>query len=99
MIALSPEQRAEMLRKAVLEYLAPRQALRFDPDVLRQRLASAQALDFNPSADEVAAALTFLRGRGWVDSLASGFGATRFYQATSAGVLAIEQGALEPHQP
>lgn len=99
MIELTPEIRAEQLRREILKFLAPRQAVSFEPQVILERIAANHVLDFKPHPDEFAAALTFLRGRGWVEIKRSPFGRTLFYQATSAGVLAHERGELEDPQP
>jgi hypothetical protein len=95
-MSLTPLERNEMVRRAVLDFLAPRQALSFDADIIRQRIASSRLLDFNPDADEVAAALAFLRSAQFITFARSSLGNSNFYQATSAGVLAYERGALEP---
>jgi hypothetical protein len=92
---ISDLQRAEFARQAVLAFLAARNAISFDAAVIRQRVTASRHLDFNPTDEEIAAALAFLRGREWVSVTRSGFGATQFYQATSAGVLAHERGELE----
>ena len=56
-------------------------------------------LDFHPEPDEFTAALTFLEHftpEPLISRKTDALGSTYFYQATSAGVLAFERGALNP---
>ena len=97
----APEQarRAEEIRRAILDFLSARQAVAFEAGVILDRIVRSRALDFHPDPDEFAAALAFL-GNFSPEPLilfrSALLGSTRFYQATSAGVLAFERGALNP---
>ncbi len=93
---MSPQQRRESVRVAVLQWLAERGLNAFDLAVIVQRLNRAGLLDFNAEPDEVTDALAFLRGSGFVSMTPHPAGATPFYQVTSAGVLANERGTLHP---
>ena len=97
----APDQarRAEELRRAVLDFLSARQAVAFEAGVILDRIIRSRVLDFHPDPDEFAAALTFLENfspEPLILFKRALLGSTRFYQATSAGVLAFERGALTP---
>lgn len=96
MSTVSEQTRREQARKAVLEFLAQRQSLKFEADMIRQRLNQMSRVDFTLDADDIEIALAFLRGcqPPLVDMIRPKRGSTQFYQATSAGVLATEQGDL-----
>jgi hypothetical protein len=99
MSADAAKRRAEELRRAVVDFLAARQSVAFGPEVILERIIRARALDFHPEPDEFTAALTFLENftpEPLITRKTSPIGASRFYQATSAGVLAWERGALNP---
>ncbi len=99
MTAPDPPRRAEDLRRAVLDFLAARQAVAFEPGVVLDRIIRSRVLDFQPGPDEFAAALAFLENfspEPLITFKRALLGSTRFYQATSAGVLAFERGALNP---
>ena len=87
--------RAEQVREAVLEYLANRQELSYDMPLLLERLNKSRSLDFKIEPDDLTGALAFLEGREYIKHSFARLGATRFFQATSAGVLAHERGAIE----
>jgi hypothetical protein len=92
-------RRAEETRRAVLDFLAARQAVAFEPAVILERIIRSRVLDFHPEPDDLTAALTFLENfspEPLIRFKQSTVGSTRFYQATSAGVLASERGALNP---
>ncbi|HUB67456.1 MAG TPA: hypothetical protein VL981_08235 [Candidatus Methylacidiphilales bacterium] len=99
MSADAAKRPAEELRRAILDFLAARQSLSFPPETILERITRAGALDFAPEPDEFAAALTFLEDftpEPLIAHKMSALGASRFYRATSAGVLAWERGALNP---
>ena len=92
-------RRAEELRRTVLDFLAERPAVAFEPDMILERIVRSRVLDFQPGSDELAAALTFLENftpEPLIKFKRALLGSSRFYQATSAGVLAFERGALNP---
>jgi len=86
--------RAKEVRRAVLEFLAVRHHLAYDPASILKRVRDSRVLDFEPTLEEVEGALSFLRSSGWTGSIPSKIGKDIFHQATSAGVLAHEQGYL-----
>jgi len=97
---MTDSYRAEQVRAAVLEFLAARQTLCYDDESLHRQLNKSRLLDFEATPDDVKGALVFLEGKtlegvALVAHLTHGLGSTRFYQATSAGVLAHERGTLE----
>ena len=87
--------RAEQVREVVLEYLADRQELSYDMPLLLERLNKSRALDFKIEPDDLTGAIAFLEGRGFITHSFHRLGSTRFFQATSAGVLAHERGTIE----
>ena len=94
-----PKRRAEELRHAVLDFLAARMALAFEPETILFRLIHSRILDFQPQPDELTAALTFLElysPEPLIFRRTDVLGSSNFYQVTSAGVLAFERGALNP---
>jgi hypothetical protein len=93
-MSLSPREREEA-RWAVLRFLAERQAVALPADVLAQRINRTLLLDVSLTPALVEELALFLEGMGLVEVRVDGLGSTKFYQATSAGVLAIERGALE----
>ena len=97
----APDQakHAEELRHAVLDFLCARQAVAFEPETILERIIRSRILDFHPGPDEFTAALTFLENFSpapLINCKRDALGSSRFYQATSAGVLAWERGALTP---
>lgn len=90
--------RAELVRLAVLEFLATRQSLSFEPAMIVDRVIKSGLLDFEPEAGEVTAAIAFLEDLKFITHQKRTVGRTRFYQATSAGVLAFERGTLEENK-
>ena len=82
----------EDLRRAVREVLAVVPQSAFPASVVLRRVARLQALDFAPADDDVAAALALLASLGQAKSLPAPLGATPYWQATAAGVLAHERG-------
>lgn len=99
MSAPDPSRRAEELRRAALDFLAVRQAVAFESAIILERIIRSRALDFQPEPDEFAAALAFLENfspEPLIKFKSGLLGSSRFYQATSAGVLAFERGALNP---
>ena len=90
---LTPEEqqlRREECRRAVRDYLAVRQAIALHPQDIRRGLNACRVNDF--TAEEVAAACVFLVGLKYAEQLTAEMGATLYYKAASAGVLAYERG-------
>ena len=86
------QERREDCRRQVRRYLAERQSVALHPRIIQRRLNEGHANDFEEA--DILAALTWLEGAGQVKHEASGVGATRYYQATSAGVLEHERNPL-----
>ncbi len=86
------QERREECRSAVRAHLALRQVLACHPQDIRRRLNAGHVNDF--SLEEVEAACLFLLGLGHAEEVRAELGATVFYKATSAGVLACEREAL-----
>lgn len=89
------QRQIEDLRTAALDYLAQRQQLSFDPMQVRRGLLVNRMVDFKPDDADVAVALLFLQGKGWVTLTPSDMGATKYARATSEGVLASERSRAE----
>lgn len=84
------QRRREECRREARRYLAERQALAFPVDAMRRKLN----IDGNDFTDEeIAEACQFLLEMvpPQVKVRPDGLGATRYYQATSAGVLEHER--------
>lgn len=92
---MNPRQNEE-LRHIVLEVLANRHPLAFEPHSIRRR--AEPELDFKITDDDVTVTLEFLRGLGLVKFETDGLGSSKHWQATSNGVLANERGKI-PAQP
>jgi hypothetical protein len=82
------------LRNEVLRFLALRPAVAYPPDVIHRRLVASKGLDFDPTVEDVVEALMMLKGLEFVLTQVDQLGSQKFYQATSAGVLALERGTL-----
>ncbi len=89
MNALEQERRDEC-RQKVLGFLSDRQALAHHPQTVCRRLNAGHVHDF--TIDEVEAALAFRVSAGHALVVYPEGGSTKYYQATSAGVLAHERG-------
>jgi len=84
MSAQSEQHRREEVRREARAYLAERQGLAF--------AAASIARAIRAEPEETKQALTFLVGLGQVAPTADALGATQYFQATAAGVLAHERG-------
>jgi len=84
------QERREECRRSTLGFLAVRQATAHHPKTIRRALNAGHEHDFTD--DEVTAALTYLLSAGFVTAIPDGLGATLYYRATAAGVLAHERG-------
>lgn len=84
------QERREECRRSVLGFLAVRQATAHHPKTIRRALNAGHEHDFGD--EEISAALGFLEGLDLVKACPDDFGATLYYKATSAGVLAHERG-------
>lgn len=91
MSTLSQPQREE-LRFAVREQLVNASTVALTAAMLTRRIERAKLLDFAVTDLEVAAAAAFLVSLGHAREIPAALGATLYYQATAAGVLAHERG-------
>lgn len=86
------QERREECRRDVLGYLAERQAVAHHRNAIRNRLNAGHEHDY--TADEITAALAFLLAtapEAYAAAIHDPMGATPYYQATTAGVLAHER--------
>ena len=83
------QERKEECRDLVRSHLAARQVLACHPQDIRRRLNAGREHDF--TLEEVASACVFLVGLGHAEKVTAELGATIYYKATSAGVLAAER--------
>lgn len=88
---LSQPQR-EDLRFAVREQLVAAQTVALTADMLMRRVQRARVIDFEFSVLDAHEAANFLVGLGYARESPTPLGATKYYQATAAGVLAHERG-------
>lgn len=85
-----PQERRETCRAAVREFLAYRPAVAHHPNDICRRLNEGHQNDFAPV--EVTDALVFLVDLNHAQERRTPLGATKYYQITSAGILAHERG-------
>ena len=91
MKALTQPQREE-LRYAVREQLVAASTVALSADMLHRRVIRARVIDFGFETSDVQEVLTFLASLGQAKETPASLGATLYYQATAAGVLAHERG-------
>lgn len=87
----NPQRETEECRREVLCYLAERQALAFPVEAVQRKLRIDGSIF---ALEQVEAALTFLAGyhpAPLVEVKQEQLGSTKYYQATSAGVLFHER--------
>lgn len=83
----------EDLRYAVREQLVAAQTVALNADMVLRRVQRARILDFEFDARDVEEALLLLAGLDQAKATPASLGATKYFQATAAGVLAHERGA------
>lgn len=85
----------EDLRLAVREVLVAAGTVAFPAEVIERRVRRLQILDFDFTTADITAAAELLGGLtpAQVQKHPHALGATEYYQATAAGVLAQERGA------
>lgn len=88
-----PQQQREDLRYAVREQLVNAKTVALSAEMVLSRVLRSRLLDFKPDGEDVEDALTLLVGLAHATAIPSELGATKYYQATAAGVLAHERGA------
>jgi hypothetical protein len=84
----------ELLRAKILARLARRQAFSYPTSAIARALRDHMLVDFEVSDDQVEEACVFLEGIHWLKHECSPVGATKMWQATSAGVLECERRGL-----
>lgn len=82
-------ERNEEIRSEALAYLAPRQGIAQTPETILRRINKEHKF----TMAELESALAFLEGMDppLVAAVPAALGATKYYQATSAGVLHYER--------
>lgn len=92
MPALTQPQREE-LRHAVREQLVAASTVALSAAMLLRRVQRTRLLDFDCDERDVVAALALLLSLDQARAVPDELGATPYYQATAAGVLAHERRA------
>ena len=87
---MTRREQNELLRHAVLEVLAVRHPSAITTAAVRRRISIE--LDFEAALEDVEAALEFLRGIKLVGMEQDDLGSTKYWAATSEGVLKYERG-------
>jgi hypothetical protein len=82
----------EDLRYVVREQLVAAQTVALTAEMISRRVTRARIVDFPFGVADIEAALNLLVGLGQAKETAASLGATKFFQATAAGVLAQERG-------
>lgn len=93
---MNPTQK-EDLRHVILEIIALRHPTALTNAAILRR--ASPELDFKITGEDTDATLEFLRGLSLARYESDGLGTTKYWQATSAGVLANERGKIptNPH--
>jgi hypothetical protein len=92
MSAALPQAQKEELRFAVRECLVAAATVALSAEMVARRLERRRLVDFLFDTRDVVDALTLLVGLGHATETPAALGATKYYQATAAGVLAHERG-------
>lgn len=87
---LNPGQN-EQLRHAAREVLAARPGASLDLRGIRRRIDKDKLVDFKFEDADLRAALSFLLGLEHISTTRDSLGATEYFQATTAGILAFER--------
>lgn len=88
---IDAQQRREDARHEVLRFLISRPVLAFASDAITRQI-NREGYDF--SQDEIVEAVTLLEGLQLISGKADGLGATKYFQATSKGILEYERRDL-----
>jgi hypothetical protein len=83
------QERREECRADCLAMLATRQQTAHHPRAVRRVLNAGHVADY--TEEEINAALAFLVSAALAQEVVEPMGATKYYQATSAGVIAHER--------
>jgi hypothetical protein len=87
-----PQLQREELRYAVREQLVIAKTVALSADMLQRRVERARLLDFSFTTADVEDALAVIVGLEHAREEPHPLGATKYYRATAAGVLAHERG-------
>ncbi len=85
---------AEMLRKAILRYLAMHHPSAFTETSLAAVLQPRGLIDYAPTPDNVRSALHVLRDLNLTRDVNSPIGSSTYWSATAAGKIEIERDSL-----
>jgi hypothetical protein len=81
----------ELLRKALLRYLAMHHPAGFTAQSLSIALPGRGLLDYNPAEEAVKSALHVLQDLGLVSSVPSPVGSSVYYKCTGQGKIELER--------
>lgn len=88
-----PQLQREELRYALREQLVVAKTVALSAEMLQRRVERTRLLDFGFTVADAEDALAVIVGLGHAREEPHPLGATKYYQATAAGVLAHERGA------
>ena len=83
----------ELLRKAILRYLAMHHPAGFSAQSLQVALQGRGLIDFAPTHDMMLSSLSVLEDLGLVSSVTSPVGSSVYYKCTGQGKLEMEREA------
>jgi len=81
----------EMLRKALLKFLAERFRLAFVPVQIVSLMTRRGMVDFEFDAEDIEQSLLILKGLGLVDDVLDELGSTRYSKITAKGIIENER--------
>jgi hypothetical protein len=87
---ISPEE-AELLRKALLEYLGSRHPLKWSKRQIIQGIKMRGLVDFLFSDEDMASAIAVLQGKKWLESEREELGMSIYYGASADGLIEWER--------
>jgi hypothetical protein len=85
---------AELLRKALLRYLAMYHPSAHSTQSLALILHPRGLIDFSPSIEQTTSALALLKDLALVTEVKSPVGSSSYWAATAIGKLAVERGEI-----
>jgi len=89
------QQDREILRQRIIGYLATRFPLAFDASAICRSIKARSLVDFEITDADVTAALELLHGLGFTEIQTHELGASKYWKATSCGVLESERNGWE----
>lgn len=87
-------QQKEELRIAILAYLAARHPIAFGQEAIRKTILRRQLVDFQFDSDAAESALSLLLDMKMITPQTEALGTTKYYAASSAGLLDAERRGL-----